>query len=111
MTNAASNTVKDEWPTIYSGGFFTRLRRRLFGLNAAEMATRWRMVNEMQARIREDQEREDLEFDDWWEREGKWECWPWNVADTRHFCVTSACACEGPEVVFAALDANSTRAQ
>ena len=64
------------WHCAIEGPWWKRLRIRLFGLTAKEWAENLESLAEMQAKIRARAEQEDREFDEWWEREGKYEPMP-----------------------------------
>lgn len=63
---------QEEWPSIYSGPWYTRLRRYFFGLNPEEIAVRGAMYDRLLEAIRKQQEEGNRKHDEWWEREGKY---------------------------------------
>jgi hypothetical protein len=54
-------TIESEWPSESTGPLLTRLRRRLFGLSGAEIATRQRLFAEMQERTRREMALDDAD--------------------------------------------------
>lgn len=54
-----------DWPSTHKGPLLTRLRRKWFGLNAAEIAQRQTCVAEMQLQAMQRSAEEDRLWDEW----------------------------------------------
>ena len=67
MVRGDSMTTKDVWPDTINGPLFTRLRRRIFGLNEEEIAARYRLVDEMKQKLLAQSAERDRLFDEWWD--------------------------------------------
>lgn len=61
VKRALTSGSSSEWPDLSSGSFWTRIRRRLFGLNAEEIATRFRLFHEMQRAANAEMELDDAD--------------------------------------------------